>query len=240
MSFGCNALTCVSINNQECRAKPEVMEINNNEPLFYPCSIFVNKCSGSCNNINDPFEKLCVPDVLKGKNFKVFNLMWRTNETRYIGWYGTCWCNCRLDARVCNNKKTWNKEKRRSEFKELIDKRSCDKEFIIYCDCKCDKWCDVAEYLDCENCKCRKRLIKKLVQKYSENIGGNTMIYNKILDDHENVPNSCRIYLVLVAMLFIISISTANVFLFIFIGTQRKDILKQQFIKHINGKNQTN
>ena len=66
------------------------------------------------------------------------------------------------------------------------------------------------------------------------------MIYNKILDDHENVPNSCRIYLVLVAMFFIISISTTNVFLFIFIGTQRKDILKQQFIKHINGKNQTN
>ena len=90
----------------------------------------------------------------------------------------------------------WNKEKRRSEFKELIDKRSCGKEFISYCDCKCDKCCDVVECLDYENCKCRKRLIKKLAEKYSENIDGNTMLYNKTLDDHENVPNSCRIYLV--------------------------------------------
>ena len=90
MFFGCNVLNvnplkCVSINNQEFRAKPEVMNINSNEPLFYPYSILVNKCSGSCNNINDQFAKLCVLDVVKGINVKVFNLMSRTNETRYIG-----------------------------------------------------------------------------------------------------------------------------------------------------------
>ena len=66
--FSCNALKAiplkyVSINNQECRTRPEVMNINSNEPLFYPYSILVNKCSGSCNNISDPFAKLCVPDV---------------------------------------------------------------------------------------------------------------------------------------------------------------------------------
>ena len=55
MSFSCNELTCVSINNQVCRARPEVMNINSNEPLFYPYSILVNKCSGICNNISDPF-----------------------------------------------------------------------------------------------------------------------------------------------------------------------------------------
>ena len=54
-SFSCNELTCVSINNQVCRARPEVMNINSNEPLFYPYSILVNKCSGICNNISDPF-----------------------------------------------------------------------------------------------------------------------------------------------------------------------------------------
>ena len=70
-----NALKCVSINNQECRARPEVININSNESLFYPYSILVNKCSGSCNNINDPFAKLCVPDVVKGRNVKVFNLI---------------------------------------------------------------------------------------------------------------------------------------------------------------------
>ena len=43
--------------------------------LFYPFSIKVNKCSRSCNNINDPYAKLCVTDVVKNINIKVFNLM---------------------------------------------------------------------------------------------------------------------------------------------------------------------
>ena len=83
--FGCNALKCVSMNNQKCRERPEIMNINSNEPLFYPYGIKVNKCSGSCNNINDLYGKLCVPGVVKCINVKVFNLMSRTNKTRYIG-----------------------------------------------------------------------------------------------------------------------------------------------------------
>ena len=55
-----------------------------NEPLFYPYSIKANKCSDNCNNINDPYAKLCVPDVGKNMNVKVFNLISRNNETRYI------------------------------------------------------------------------------------------------------------------------------------------------------------
>ena len=78
------SLKCVSTNNPECKGRPEVININSNEPLFYPYSILVSKCSGSCNNINDPFTRLCVADVVKGINVKVFNLMSRTNETRYI------------------------------------------------------------------------------------------------------------------------------------------------------------
>ena len=50
--------------NQECRIRPEIMNINSNEPMFYPYGIKVNKCSGSCNSINDPYSKLCVPDVV--------------------------------------------------------------------------------------------------------------------------------------------------------------------------------
>ena len=60
-----NSLECVSMNNQECRTRTKVININNNEPVFYRFSIKVNKSSGSCNNINDPYDKLCVPDVIK-------------------------------------------------------------------------------------------------------------------------------------------------------------------------------
>ena len=43
--------------------------------MFYPFSIKVNKCSGSCNKINDLYAKLCVTDVVKNIDVKVFNLI---------------------------------------------------------------------------------------------------------------------------------------------------------------------
>ena len=89
MFFGCillsvNSLECVSINNHECKVRPEIVNVNSKEPIFYPFSIRTSKCSGSCNNINDPYAKLCAPDVIKNLNVKGFNLMSRTNETRNI------------------------------------------------------------------------------------------------------------------------------------------------------------
>ena len=74
-----NPLECISMNNQECKVRPEIVNLNSNEPIFYPFSIRTSKCSGSCNNINDPHAKLCVPNVIKKLNFKVFNLLSRTN-----------------------------------------------------------------------------------------------------------------------------------------------------------------
>ena len=93
--FSGSALKCVSMNNQECKIRSKTIDININEPTFYLYGIEVNKCSGSCNNINDPYSKLCVPDVVKNINVKVLNLMSRTNETRHIKWHETCKCNCR-------------------------------------------------------------------------------------------------------------------------------------------------
>ena len=77
------SLECVSMSNQNCKIRSEIVNVNSNEPLFYPYSIRINKCKGSCNNINNPYAKLCVFDVAKNINVKVFNLMSRTNETRH-------------------------------------------------------------------------------------------------------------------------------------------------------------
>ena len=167
------SLSCISMNNQACKIRPEIINVNSNEPVFYPFSIKTSKCCGSCNNINDPYAKTCVPDVVKYLNIKVFNLMSITNETRYIKWHETCECNCRLDGSVCNNKQTWNDDKCRCKCKDLIDKDVCDKGYAWNprnCECECDKSCDVGEYLDYESCKCRKRLVDKLVEECTENI----------------------------------------------------------------------
>ena len=58
-------LTCISVNNEECKVRPEIINVNSDEPVFYPFSIKTSKCSGSCNNVNDPYAEMYVPDVVK-------------------------------------------------------------------------------------------------------------------------------------------------------------------------------
>ena len=96
------------MNNQERKIRPQIVNVNGDDPVFFPFSIKTSKCSGSCDNINNPQAKLCVPDLVKNLNVKVFNLMSRTNETRYIEWHEACKCKCRLDASVSNTKERWN------------------------------------------------------------------------------------------------------------------------------------
>ena len=135
-------LWCISMTNPECKVRLQIVNVNSNKPNFYLFSIKTSKCSGSCNNINDPYPKMCVPDVVKNLNVKVFNLMLRANETRHIEWHETCKCKCRLDASFSNNKQRWNDDKCRCECKELIDKGVCDKGSIwnpSNCEFACDK-----------------------------------------------------------------------------------------------------
>ena len=114
----------------------------------------------------------------------------------------TCKCRCRLDASICNNKQRWNEDKCRCECKELIDKGMCDKGFIwnpSNCECECDRSCDIGEYLDCKNCKCRKKIIDKSIEKCSENVDENKMLYNETLDiisssDNNKTSDSCIVY----------------------------------------------
>ena len=63
------------MNNQECKIKTEIINLNINEPPFYPYSIKINRCKGSCSTINNPYAKICVSDQIKNTNVKVFNLL---------------------------------------------------------------------------------------------------------------------------------------------------------------------
>ena len=164
------------MNNQEFKKKKkksEIINVNTNEPMFYPFSIFsinVNKCSGSCNNINNSYAKLRVSDVVKNINVKVFNLMSRINETRHIIWHET-W-------------QRWNEDKCRCECKELIARVICHKGFILNPsngECECDKSCDIGEYLDCKNCVCRNIIVDKLIEECTKIVDENK-IYNETLN----------------------------------------------------------
>ena len=189
------------MNNQACKVRPEIINVNSNNPVFYTFSIKTNKCSGNCNNINNPYAKICVPFAVKDLNVKVFNLMSRTNETRNIKWHKTCKCKCRLDASICNNKQRWNEDKYCCECKELIDKGVYDKGCASNpSNCECDKSCDIGEYLDYESCKCRKRLIDKLVDECDENIDEETSLVE--INSTKCEHNSCILYIVLFSIFF--------------------------------------
>ena len=60
-----NSLNCISMSNQECKTRPQVINVDGDHPVFFPFSIKTSKCRGSCNNINYPYAKICVPDVVK-------------------------------------------------------------------------------------------------------------------------------------------------------------------------------
>ena len=106
--FGLQFIKCKSVKlyfNVQWRLQevsPEIVNVISNEPVFFHFSIKTSKCSDNCNNTNDRYAKLCVPDVVKSKNIKVFNLMSRTNDTRHLNSMKRV--NVNLDASVCNNK----------------------------------------------------------------------------------------------------------------------------------------
>ena len=100
-----NSLSRILMNNQEYKVRLQIVNVNEDNPVFFIFSIKTSNCSGSCNNINNPLAKLCVPDVVKNLNIKVFNIVSGTNETRRRESHETCKCECRFNSSVCDNDK---------------------------------------------------------------------------------------------------------------------------------------
>ena len=186
--------------------------------LFFPYSIKINKSGGSCNNINDPYAKLCIPDTVKKINVRVLNLMQLINETRQVIWHETCKCVCRVTSSICNSRQIWNEDKCRCECKaDLIDKRICDKGYIwnpSNCGCECDKSCAIGEYLHYKNCVCRNSIVHKLIEECT-NVVGENKFYNETLSaTSSDECSSCTLYVVLFAVFLTTSVIIGSVFVY--------------------------
>ena len=171
---------------------------------------------------------MCVLDVVKNLNVEIFNLMSRTNETRQIEWHETCKCGCRLNASVCNNKQRWNDDKCRCECQELIDKDVCDKGSIwnpSNCQCEWDKSCDVGEYLDYENCKCRKKLVEKCTESIDEVILPGIALFKH---EDEGVC-SYTIFVALALIVLKISVGIGAYFAYKYMNHNRETGAKESF-----------
>ena len=119
-----NSLKCNSMKNQECKAREVIVD---NKYMTYPYSIKVNRCNGNCNNITNPYSRVCVPDITKNVTLKIFDLMTLTNKTKQMIIHENCKCICRLDPIVCSNKQKWNKNRCRCEC--LINKECNNNKF---------------------------------------------------------------------------------------------------------------
>ena len=130
----------------------------------------------------------------------------------------------------------------------MIDKGVCDKGFIwnsINCECECDKSCDVGEYLDYQNCKCRKMLVDKLVEECTKNVKEVSLAGITLAENGNVCKSSCTLYIVLFSIIFTINIGIGTYFVYYKSMNHNKktgaryDSHKQQII-NIDGKYQRN
>ena len=188
------ALECVSFVNQKCMPRPKILKVNEGvgEALFYLYNVLVNKCSGSCDTLDNPMSKICVPKIIKNVNMKVYNFLMRLNETRNVLWHESCKCVCRLNSSVCNSKQIWNSDTCRCDCNEdFAGIINCTKGYTwnpSTCECQCDKLCKTEQYLDYKNCVCKNKLICRLIEECTSIIN-ETMINNKDSSNNNTLRN---------------------------------------------------
>ena len=103
-----SAKSCFLLKDQECSVKKTIIK---DDYITYPYNIKVDRCIGSCNNITNPYSKVCVPYIIKNGIGKVFDLISQQNEMKEISFHKSCKCDCLLNETVCNDKQKWNSEK---------------------------------------------------------------------------------------------------------------------------------
>ena len=224
-----NTLECLSLINRKCMPRPKILDVNEGvgEALFYPYNVLVNICSGSCNMLDDPMAKLCVPDIIKRVNMKVYNFLMGLSETRNVLWHESCKCVCRLDSSVCNSKQIWNSDTCSCDCNEdFAGIMSCKKGYMwnpSTCACECDMWCKPGQYLNYKKCVCKNKLVGKLISECTSLIN-ETMMNNKmsIVNDNttKNILNG------LFSVLMFIGITCFCVFAY-FSGLKVKNYLKK-------------
>ena len=224
-------LECMSVVNQKCMPRPKILNVNEGvgEALFYPYNVLVNKCSGSCNTLDNPMAKLCVPNIIKRINMKVYNFLMRLNETRNVLWHESCKCVCKLNSSVCNNKQIWNSDTCRCDCNEdCAGIISCDKRYMwnpSTCACECDMWCKPGQYLDYKNCICKNKLIGRLTEECTSVIN-ETMINNK--DNIDNGNTITYVFIGLFPVLLLIGIVCFCVFAY-FKWCKGKKLFKNKY-----------
>ena len=226
-----NALECLSAINRKCMPRPKILDVNEGvgEVLFYPYNGQVNKCSGSCNTLDDPMARICVPNIIKNVNIKVYNFLIRLNETRNVLWHKSCKCVSLLNSSVCNKKQIWNSDTCRCDCNEdFAGIINCTKGHTwnpSTCACECDMWCTPGQYLGNKNCVCKNKLVSRIIGECTSLIN-ETMMNNK--DNIGNNNTIKKIFIGFFSVLLFVGIVCFCVFPY-FQWIKSKKLFKNKF-----------
>ena len=142
-----NSSKCISLKNQECNVRKVIVD---NKYMANPYKIKVNRCVGSCNNINNPHLKVCIPDNTKNVTVKMFDLMTLTNTTKQVQFHESCKCVCKINSSVCSEKQRLNENKCRCEC--LVNKKCQNDSVWNYSNCECE-FAKVSKLISEEECE---------------------------------------------------------------------------------------
>ena len=220
-----NELECLSVINRKCMPRPKILDVNEGvgEALCYPYNVQVNKCSGNCNTLEDSMDRLCVPNIIKNVNMKVYNFLLRLNETRNVLWNESCKCVCKLNSSVCNSDTC--RCDCNEDFTGIIN---CTKGYMwnpSTCACECDMWCKPDQYLDHKNCVCKNILVGRVIAECT-NVINETMINDK--DNITNDNTTTYIFVGLFSVLLFVGIVCFCVFAY-FKWIKGKKLFKNKY-----------
>ena len=133
---------CLLLKNQECAVRRAIVD---NDYKTFPYKTGVDRCIGSCNDRDNPYFKLYLPDSIKNISAKSFDLISKRNVLKNFSFRQSCKLGCLLDEKVCNNLQRWNKDKCR-------------------CECFKIKYCDTGYSWNVNTCRCEMKKLAALIE----------------------------------------------------------------------------
>ena len=171
--------------------------------MTFPYKTEIDKCVGSCNDKDNPYFKVCTPDIAKNISVKVLDLISKKNLLKNITFHKSCKCDCLLDEKVCNNKQRWNKDKFRCEYLEI-------------------KECDNNSFWNVVNCRCEFKKAAKLIVEEECDVETSDIVKNKTTVITKEIEN-CKPYIAASILFISVSIMTTGIMTYCYCMSRKND-----------------
>ena len=201
LNINCKIFKVHIIKNQEFKVRKVIID---NDYMTFLYKIKVDKCVGSCNDLENPYFKFCSPDIVKNISIKSFDLISRKIVLRNVSFHKSYKCSCLLDEKVCNNKQKWSKKKCR-------------------CECLKIEKCSGNSFFNVVNCSCQmKKAAALIVEKcYVET---DDVIKNKTITLIIKVED-CNPFVASSVLFVCISIITTGIMTYFYCKSKNRDVL---------------